>query len=76
MLGGKRQAWCYRGHWCYTGLRRGHPLQATVDHVLPVSRGGTSELGNLRIACYAHNTSRGAGRSEPKPTAKGTSRDW
>jgi len=31
-----------------------------VDHVTPVSRGGTDYPGNLRAACAQHNLSKGA----------------
>ncbi|HLV99402.1 MAG TPA: HNH endonuclease [Ktedonobacterales bacterium] len=37
--------------------RRGGTL--TLDHVLPVSRGGTSELGNLVTACVTCNSAKG-----------------
>jgi 5-methylcytosine-specific restriction endonuclease McrA len=76
LLGSGRQLVCFMGHLCYVGLPRNHPLGATVDHVIPKSRGGSSELGNLRIACRFHNTSRGVGRTDPKPPLGGTSRKW
>ncbi|MEU7773666.1 HNH endonuclease [Micromonospora taraxaci] len=31
----------------------------TADHILPVSRGGTNDLANMRPACAACNYSRG-----------------
>jgi 5-methylcytosine-specific restriction endonuclease McrA len=31
----------------------------TVDHVIPLSRGGTDELWNLQFLCVAHNSSKG-----------------
>lgn len=34
-------------------------LQATIDHVLPRARGGTSEWGNLVIACKQCNAAKG-----------------
>lgn len=44
-----------------------HPLCAicgtrpatTADHIIPVSRGGGSDLSNLRPACAADNAARG-----------------
>lgn len=30
----------------------------TVDHIVPMSRGGTDEISNLRFLCYSHNSSR------------------
>lgn len=32
---------------------------ATVEHIVPVSRGGTSDLHNLAISCSRCNTERG-----------------
>jgi 5-methylcytosine-specific restriction endonuclease McrA len=31
----------------------------TVDHVIPLSRGGTDELQNLRFLCRSHNSKKG-----------------
>lgn len=39
---------------------------ATVDHIIPKSRGGTNDLDNLVIACYPCNTGRGAARKNWK----------
>ena len=41
----------------YCGRRGG---RLTLDHLLPVSRGGTSELSNLVTACVACNSAKGA----------------
>jgi len=40
----------------YCGRRGG---QLTLDHVFPVSRGGTSEMTNLVTACVACNSAKG-----------------
>ena len=32
----------------------------TIDHIVPVSRGGTDELDNLRFLCRKHNSMKGA----------------
>lgn len=32
----------------------------TVDHVIPRSRGGTNDLGNLVLACWPCNKSKGS----------------
>jgi 5-methylcytosine-specific restriction endonuclease McrA len=37
----------------------------SVDHALPLSRGGTNELSNLRVCCRKCNESKGA-MSEPE----------
>ena len=31
----------------------------TVDHVLPISRGGTDDLANLQFLCRSHNSAKG-----------------
>ena len=31
----------------------------TVDHVLPLSRGGTDDLANLQFLCVSHNSGKG-----------------
>lgn len=42
----KRTAAGGRCHWCGKKSKR-----LTIDHVVPVSRGGTNEIGNLVFAC-------------------------
>ena len=37
----------------------GHWLCTTIDHLVPLSRGGGNEFGNLVIACYRCNIGRG-----------------
>ncbi len=45
-------------HTCvYCGSSEGEKL--TVDHILPISRGGTNALDNLATACKFCNTSKG-----------------
>lgn len=40
----------------------GRPGSDTVDHVVPVARGGSHDAANLRPAHLGCNSSRGAGR--------------
>lgn len=44
----------------------------TVDHIVPVSRGGSDRMENLRAACGHCNYSRGNGNrvSDPRPGAR------
>jgi 5-methylcytosine-specific restriction endonuclease McrA len=49
-------------------------LQATVDHILPKSKGGTDKDSNLRVICYRCNQEKGSdwpqrkrGRRRPLP---------
>lgn len=39
----------------------GHPLDATVDHLLPLSAGGGDTLANVKLAHFKCNTRRGVG---------------
>jgi 5-methylcytosine-specific restriction endonuclease McrA len=55
----RRQVWERDGGSCAwtgpDGRRCGSRWKLEVDHVRPPSRGGTSTLGNLRLACRQHN---------------------
>jgi 5-methylcytosine-specific restriction endonuclease McrA len=55
----RRQVWERDGGRCAwtgpDGKRCGSRWQLEVDHVRPPSRGGTSTLGNIRLACRGHN---------------------
>lgn len=46
-------------HYCHVPITvkqpRGRQRQATVDHFIPLSRGGTSAKGNLVAACWDCN---------------------
>jgi 5-methylcytosine-specific restriction endonuclease McrA len=51
-----------------------HPLAPSVDHVVPLSRGGEPlDLDNARPAHYGCNASKGA---NPKITRMPTSQRW
>ena len=41
-------------------LRKGDPRRATVDHIQPLSRGGSDHPDNLQAACRACNQAKGA----------------
>lgn len=44
---------------CHVNRTQGDPRQATRDHVIPRSRGGTNDLGNLQLLCQACNVAKG-----------------
>lgn len=44
---------------CYICNRRPPEVALHIDHILPVSRGGTDAHFNLRFLCQFHNISRG-----------------
>jgi len=59
----KRQVLERDGRTCWicdaqTVSTMNHPRAASLDHVIPLARGGGNELDNLRIACRACNTER------------------
>ena len=35
-------------------------IDLTIDHIFPISRGGTNDVSNLRILCRKHNSQKGA----------------
>ena len=51
---------CYGcGRKCLKSAPNNHPLQATIDHVIPLSKGGTHEYANVRTMCRQCNVSKG-----------------
>jgi len=48
-----------RCHWCavtlIVGVDETHPQRATIDHVVPRSRGGRDAVGNRVASCFACN---------------------
>lgn len=44
-------------HYCGTTLT---PMTATIDHIVPVSRGGKWRLDNLVLACQSCNIKKGS----------------
>ena len=56
-----------RCHWCREPMTNGgpsDPRSATLDHVVPKSKGGGGNIENLVAACQECNRRRGSG---PKP---------
>lgn len=64
----------WRCHYCERALdpimnpKAKHPVKVvettpTLDHVVPQSLGGTSDLSNLVLSCFPCNTSKGSGAS-------------
>lgn len=47
----------HRCWWCGKKIK-GNDYH--VDHVIPIARGGTNDIGNLRIACPSCNLKKGA----------------
>ncbi len=43
-------------HWCGCKLRRDN---ATIDHLVPKSKGGSNRKANLRLSCSNCNNRRG-----------------
>lgn len=54
-----------------TSIPYPHPLAATLDHIVPVTAGGTHDIGNLQLAHMACNASKGgASRVYAVPTSE------
>jgi 5-methylcytosine-specific restriction endonuclease McrA len=62
------------GHWIPVDLPRNHPLEYTVDHVVPRSKGGPPTIANGRPAHRRCNSRRGVGDNPTPPVP--TSRAW
>ncbi|QKQ77901.1 HNH endonuclease [Nostoc sp. TCL240-02] len=46
----------YQCFWCGCDLA---PETLTIDHLIPLSKGGSNKLNNLRTACKGCNNKRG-----------------
>ncbi len=56
-----RKAVIERDNWtCYLCLQICTSQNVTLDHVVPLLRGGTHTVDNLRVACRSCNSSKGA----------------
>ena len=47
------------GSYCWHCKCRFHAEDLTLDHLVPKSKGGSNALGNLWLACFPCNNSRG-----------------
>lgn len=54
----KVQVWKRDNYVCYYCGKR-NLQRPTIDHVVPVSKGGSSEFFNLVTACYSCNNAKG-----------------
>jgi 5-methylcytosine-specific restriction protein A len=44
---------------CYHCEKRFHPSDLTMDHLMPIARGGMSEKNNVAPSCKECNTKKG-----------------
>ena len=55
----KRAVWSRDGRCCQWPLASGgicgSTMRLELDHIVPLARGGTSTVGNVRVLCAAHN---------------------
>jgi len=57
------QPWC---SYCGSPATRGNDL--TIDHIVPLSRGGTNRRENLTVACFRCNRAKSDGVTDISPT--------
>lgn len=58
----KRDGWrCYICGKKTVDRKQWHKRKATVDHVIPLAKGGTHEMANCRTACWMCNSSKSDG---------------
>ena len=58
-------ALCPDGRPVVLGLRARHPDGPSLDHIRPLSLGGTDNLANLRLAHFGCNAARGNRATTP-----------
>lgn len=64
----RRQVAEYAGHRCsYCRSPEVVGIPMVVDHIIPLAAGGTSDIGNLCLACYRCNEFKGARQDAPDP---------
>ena len=63
---GDKQEWLCAG----CGIDISVKMQAQVDHIVPVSRGGTNDFENLQLLCHQCNVRKGAKSSGRKPAVQ------
>ncbi len=59
----KREVWRkHLGQCCFQhqGKKCSSRFQLEIDHILPISRGGTNDIDNLQLLCRAHNQLKGS----------------
>lgn len=56
---GHRCRWCGRPETPIGEITSTPPVSLTIDHIFPVSRGGTSDPDNLQTLCNRCNSAKG-----------------
>ena len=46
--------------WCYMVMELGRANTATIDHIIPTSRGGRAGKNNMQVLCWACNNKKGS----------------
>lgn len=50
-------------------------VDLTIDHIVPLSRGGSDDLSNLQFMCRKHNSAKGAGVASVASVASESSKE-
>jgi 5-methylcytosine-specific restriction endonuclease McrA len=67
---GRHHSWCIRtlvrrdGSACFSCGRDLLPREMTIDHKIPLSRGGSDSIENMEIACEPCNREKGCMTAE------------